>query len=440
MFGRDPITPIAKLLEPKLKFYGKKGIGVNMNTLRKLYTVVAENICRAREKQPRQETQPMKLQVNDLVMVKYPESAVFDPKYMPNYRITAVYGRNQIEVQDEKGNKSVRRAAHVKTCEPVDKVINQLLPQTVYEQYGKSSKLLIHPRDVPEIQLQLFNGQHQGELGKIDNCDESQNREETDDTVHEISKKDGGVMKLRNTHPMTSDTVDESRSRRRQQHVGEKCCDVNMVTVDSTHTDIDSIDESRNRLNIVTLAGGVRKLRPLVKRSSVCNQDDIDTSDTLRSRCHKSALDVMFDSEQELLKLTDDNTEVIEQESVEQTGNPGPKVHEPDEELRSRQARCSMSTDMQMQQPVTFVIQSGSIDTTVVNKQDIDKCLETNKHTNVKQDSIPMSNQWLSNAFSKITFGIWDKSKTKTGVEVTENVNTNIKTKLTFTPEFNFPL
>ena len=100
MFGRDPITPIAKLLEPRLKFYGKKGIGVNMNTLRKLYTVVAENIRKARGKQPRQETAPTKLQVNDLVLVKDPESAAFDPKYMPNYRITAVYGRNRIEVQD----------------------------------------------------------------------------------------------------------------------------------------------------------------------------------------------------------------------------------------------------------------------------------------------------------------------------------------------------
>ena len=99
-----------------------------------------------------------------------------------------------------------------------------------------------------------------------------------------------------------------------------------------------------------------------------------------------------------------------------------------------------MSTDQQMQQLVTLVIQSGSIDTTVVNKQDVDKCLVTNKHTNVKQDSISMNNQWLSNAFSKITFGIWDKNKIKTGVEVTENVNTNSKTKLTFTPEFNFPL
>ena len=56
MFGRDPITPIAKLLEPKLKFYGEKGISLRMDTLRKLYTVAAKNIHRAREKHPWQET------------------------------------------------------------------------------------------------------------------------------------------------------------------------------------------------------------------------------------------------------------------------------------------------------------------------------------------------------------------------------------------------
>ena len=52
MFGRDPITPIAKLLEPKLKFYGEKGVSLRMDTLRKLYAVVTENIRKAREKQP----------------------------------------------------------------------------------------------------------------------------------------------------------------------------------------------------------------------------------------------------------------------------------------------------------------------------------------------------------------------------------------------------
>ena len=72
---------------------------------------------------------------------------------MPNYRITAIYGKNRIEVQDEKGNKSIRRAAHVKLCTPVDKTCEQLPPQRVYEQYGRASKLLIHPKDVPYIPL-----------------------------------------------------------------------------------------------------------------------------------------------------------------------------------------------------------------------------------------------------------------------------------------------
>ena len=90
-----------------------------------------------------------------------------------------MYGRNRIEVQDDKGNKSVRRAAHVKICEPVDKVISQLPPQSVYKQYGRSSKLLIHPKDVPEIPLELFHKlrDHQ-ETGEFDTCEESKNRGE----------------------------------------------------------------------------------------------------------------------------------------------------------------------------------------------------------------------------------------------------------------------
>ena len=52
MFGRDPITPIVKLLESKLKFYGEKGVSLRMDTLCKLYTVAAKNIHRARKNTP----------------------------------------------------------------------------------------------------------------------------------------------------------------------------------------------------------------------------------------------------------------------------------------------------------------------------------------------------------------------------------------------------
>ena len=138
----------------------------------------------------------------------------FDPKYMPNYRVMAVYGRNRIEVQDEKGNKSVRRAAHVKVCEPVDKVISQLPPQSVYEQYGRSSKLLIHPKDVPEIPLELFSGhRYQEEPGKFDTCEESKNREGCGGKVNEQSRKNSCMIKPTGSKPTTSNTIDESRSR-----------------------------------------------------------------------------------------------------------------------------------------------------------------------------------------------------------------------------------
>ena len=53
MFGRDPIMPVAKLLEPKLRYYGERGAALKMDTLRRLYTIVVQNIRKAREKLPR---------------------------------------------------------------------------------------------------------------------------------------------------------------------------------------------------------------------------------------------------------------------------------------------------------------------------------------------------------------------------------------------------
>ena len=78
---------------------------------------------------------------------------MFEPHYSPNYQIITIHGANRIEVQDEKGHRSVRRAGHVKRIEPVDKVCQQLLPEEVYKQFGRASKLLLHPKDVPDVKL-----------------------------------------------------------------------------------------------------------------------------------------------------------------------------------------------------------------------------------------------------------------------------------------------
>ena len=144
MFGRYPITPVAKLLEPKPRYYGDKGTFLKMDTLQRLYTVVAENIRKAREKVPKmEERKPHRFKVNDLVLVKYLCLAVFELRYQPNYRVTAIFGNNRIEVQDEKGHKSVHRSSHVKYVEPSEKIVQQLPIRELLQKYGRTSKILL---------------------------------------------------------------------------------------------------------------------------------------------------------------------------------------------------------------------------------------------------------------------------------------------------------
>ena len=152
MFGSDPITPVAKLLEPKLRYYGEKGSSLKMDTLRRLYAIVVENIRKARQKKPQpSKTKSHSFKVNDMALVKDPDSAVFEPRYQPNYRVTAVFSDNRIEVQDEKGHKSIRRSSHVKYVELSEKIVQQLPSKEILQKYGRSSRLVIAAKDIPDL-------------------------------------------------------------------------------------------------------------------------------------------------------------------------------------------------------------------------------------------------------------------------------------------------
>ena len=163
MFGRDPIMPVAKLLEPKPMYYGERGAALKKDTLRRLYTVVVQNIHKAREKIPTKEEEPHKFKVNDMVLVKDPDAAVFEPRYQPNFRVTAIFGKNRIEVQDERGHKSVRRSAHVKYIEPSEKVEKQLPSKEVIKNYGRSAKLLLATRDIPDLHFAVAEREDKGD-------------------------------------------------------------------------------------------------------------------------------------------------------------------------------------------------------------------------------------------------------------------------------------
>ena len=132
-----------------------------MDTLSKLHTIVVENIHKARELRPKknEEQEPHNFKVNDLVLVKNPYCAVFKLRFQPNSRVTAIFGDNRIEVQDEKGHKSVRRSSHVKYVEPIEKIVQQLPSKKILQNYCRCVKLLIAEKDISNLGFQLEKSQ-----------------------------------------------------------------------------------------------------------------------------------------------------------------------------------------------------------------------------------------------------------------------------------------
>ena len=98
-----------------------------------------------------------------MVIVKDPDAAVFEPRYQPNFRVTGIFGNNRIEVQDERGHKSIRRSAHVKYIPPSEKVVKHPSEQ-VLRNYGRSSKLLLAEKDIPDLHFDVTETKEKGEL------------------------------------------------------------------------------------------------------------------------------------------------------------------------------------------------------------------------------------------------------------------------------------
>ena len=101
--------------------------------------------------------------VNDMFLVKDPDAAVFKPRYLPNFRVTAIFSNNRIEVQDECGHKCIRRSAHIKYIEPSEKIVQQLPSEKVLKNYGRSSKLLLAVKDIPNLQFDVAESEESGE-------------------------------------------------------------------------------------------------------------------------------------------------------------------------------------------------------------------------------------------------------------------------------------
>ena len=204
MFGRDPITPVAKLLEPRLRYYGERGSALKMDKLRRLYTIVVENIRKAREKLPKKEDEPHNFKVNDMVLVKDPDAAVFEPRYQPNF------------VQDKQGHKSIRRSAHVKYIAPSEKVVKQLPGEQVLKNYGRSSKLLLAEKDIPDLHFNVTETEEKGEpsdradvmeIMNMDIKESTQNSDSQEHSKNSLKSVAGGALHRKSEHGNVEKTI-----------------------------------------------------------------------------------------------------------------------------------------------------------------------------------------------------------------------------------------
>ena len=232
MFGRDPITPVAKLLEPRPRYYGERGAALKMDTLRRLYTIVVQNIRKAREKLPKKEEEPHQFKVNNMVLVKDPDAAVFEPRYQLNFLVTGIFSNNRIEVQDERGHKSVRRSAHVKYIAPSEKVVKQLQSEQLLKNYGRSSKLLLAEKDIPDLYFHVTEVKEEG-----DSVKKTEVMEIMDDSRNSLEKGAGEALKLVSEQKSVKETLDselasntsEYREHSQESRDSRKLTDVEMA-------------------------------------------------------------------------------------------------------------------------------------------------------------------------------------------------------------------
>ena len=102
MYGRDPLLPLNKLLQPKVRYLGNDENILSLEALKNIYQLVVTNLKPACEKrQPNLYINP-KFKEGDLVLVKDQTAKAYQPRFKGNYRVVSQKG-NQVQIRPAKG-------------------------------------------------------------------------------------------------------------------------------------------------------------------------------------------------------------------------------------------------------------------------------------------------------------------------------------------------
>ena len=146
--------------------------------------------------------------------------------------MTGIFGNNRIEVQDERGHKSVRRSAHVKYIAPSEKVVKQLPSEQLLKNYGRSLKLLLAEKDIPDLYFHVTEVKEEG-----DSVKKTEVMEIMDDSRNSLEKAAGETLELVSEQKSVKETLDSelaSNTSKYREHSQElwdsrKLTDVEMA-------------------------------------------------------------------------------------------------------------------------------------------------------------------------------------------------------------------
>ena len=107
MYRRDPLWPLNKLLQPKIRYLGNDENILSLEVLKNIYQLVVTNLKLAQQKrQPNVHLDP-KLKEGDLVLVKDHTAKAFQPRFKGSYRVVSQKG-NQVEIWPAEGGETIK--------------------------------------------------------------------------------------------------------------------------------------------------------------------------------------------------------------------------------------------------------------------------------------------------------------------------------------------
>ena len=152
MYRREPLLPLNKLLQPKVRYLGNDENILSLEALKNIYQLVVTNLKLAcKKRQPNLYINP-KFKEGDPVLVKDHTAKAFWPRFKGNYRMVS-QKCNQVEVRPAEGSETTKfHVTDIKKVIPVDQAIAQL-PD--YNKFGHLTKLRLNPTNIPDLDWQL---------------------------------------------------------------------------------------------------------------------------------------------------------------------------------------------------------------------------------------------------------------------------------------------